>query len=354
MNIKIIGNGCRKSGEHNSFFDAVRGGFCLYLRICLVIVLLLPTLILTSSSPGIVELNQAFLEDCNSILPAGNYQLSGDINLSAVVYIKSGNVVIDSNGKTIALSKTAPCFIIQSGASLTLKDSGVSGTVTNSEHCVYIEEGSFTLLGGTLTNYSKPCITISKDSVMNMSGGVVSSPNSPCIENLGTFNKSGGTVLVDSSEEGAVGGIGVINDFIPENGTISIGVNAGYPSVTYNISFPVITNLSLMRNEEEDIKEKSFDITINEAKYLFDEREILISLSSDLKLKNGSDKTLPYSLTIGDKTCTGPLSPINLIINNPATDTIVGKIIIDQKDIPAKGEYQAEITYTVTVQDKQK
>ena len=160
-------------------------------------------------------------------------------------------------------------------------------------------------------------------------------------------------MLVGSSEEGAVGGIGEVNDSIPENGSITIGVDTKYPSVSYDISFPVITKFTLQRNETEDIKETPFEIKINKAQYLFDEREILISFSSDLQMKNAeNDKTFPYTFTIGDKICNDPSLPIELKIDNQDISTFAGVIKIDQQDIPSKGEYQAEITYTITVQDK--
>ena len=352
-----VSNKSKKAAEKENFIDILSGGFRIYLRICLAIILLLPTLLLTASVPDFTALDQSYLTSCAYSIPSGNYQLNSNINIDITtsIIVANGDVVIDLNGFDIKYrSTTIPIFVVQSGASLTIDNSKDSGVISNSGYCVYVENGSFILLGGTITTLSNsPCINIALNSSMTMSGGVVSSISSPCIENEGTFIKSGGTVLVGGTEENAVGGGGAINDETPDNGQITIGVDTDYPSVSYDISFPVITNLSLLRTETEDIKETPFEIKINKAQYLFDEREILISFSSDLLLTNTeNNKTFPYTLEIGGQLCTTPSSPINLIISNPAIDTFAGKIIIDQKDIPAKGEYQAVIEYTISVQDK--
>ena len=333
-----------------------------YASLLLVALFLIPTLIFLSSSVVEQPLTQTIFtalpkESSKILLPSGDYKLTENIASTSTINI-SGDVHIDLAGKsfTASLTNTA-LFEINTGGSLTISDSVGGGTVSNSNNCVYIIAGSFTLNSGALStiNLTKNCVYISAGATCTINGGSISSssPTTPAVINQGDFYYVGGSVLSGASVDNAISGTGKVYDTLP-NGTIDIEINTEYPDVNYSINFPVIDALTMQRSETENVEETEFSLFVNKAENLFDEREIVLEFNSDFLFSNSSNSnTFPFELQIGGLSSGESGTPVGIVLENSGQNIPYdGKISVDTQDIPSKGTYTAQITYSVVVREK--
>ena len=334
-----------------------------YAAACLVALLLIPMLVCLSSSVTETPMTQTFLNAITKVdskipLPSGEYQLSEDISSNASISI-NGEVHIDLAGKRFSATMSIfPLFEINVGGSLTISDSTTGGSVSNSGLCVYIVSGDFTLESGAMSSIltSSNCVYISSGASCTIKGGSISSSsaNTAAISNNGSFYNVGGSVLSGSSVENAVTGEGTVYNTIPSSGAIEIEINTEYPDVVYSINFPVINAMTMQRSESENVEETDFSLVVNKAENLFDEREIVLEFDSDFLFSSSSgSNSFPFKLQIEDLSSSDLIDDIGIIVSNSGENiTYDGKIAVDTKDIPAKGTYTAQITYSVVVREK--
>ncbi|HBL83970.1 MAG: hypothetical protein A2Y17_00105 [Clostridiales bacterium GWF2_38_85] len=232
-------------------------------------------------------------------------------------------------------------------------DSSANGKIASAFTCVYIQAGTLTLESGQIaTSGTAYCIYINTGSIMNMNSGIVSTSGSLAITNNGTFNKTGGTVLAGSSTEDTVSGTGTANDTTTSNGSIELSVNTTYPDVEYSINLPVIDSFELQRSEDNKSIEKDFTIVVDKVINLFDERELTLTLSSDLELTDAEDNKIPFTFTVDNQTVDTTTKTLDIIISETTQDTVLnGILIIDTKDIPLRSSYITELVYSISVSD---
>ncbi|MDD2269123.1 MAG: hypothetical protein PHY15_06175 [Eubacteriales bacterium] len=330
-----------------------------YLTAFLIMVLLIPMLVFLSSSVTTTPLTQTYLNgiakvDLKIPLPSGDYELTEDV-LSTGTIVITGEVFIDLKGKKFEYNKTFPLFEINGGGSLTISDTIGGGIVKNSGLCVLVlTGGNFTLNSGALLSYttSNNCIVINAGATATITGGSISSnsASTPAVMNNGEFYYTGGTVLAGTSPTNAIGGGGTVYNSVPETGSVDVKVNAEIPNAVCNISFPVIPEQTMKRTETESITETEFTLIVNKAENLFNEREVVLQLNSNYILSDGTN-TIPFALKFGEITYN--TNPIEFIISEPGVDiTYTGKIVLDTQDIPARGIYSTQLTYSVVVREK--
>ena len=169
------------------------------------------------------------LTKTSGTLSAGNYYLTGDLNLTGGFTI-SGTVNLCLNGKTID-AKGYRVFYVPSGATLNLTDCGTNGTITgakkpgsNTENpggsAMGIYGGTVNMYGGTIsgcetTSVGNVCVT--KKGTFNMYGGTITKCTSGrngnvYLEDYSTFNMHGGSItgnsiIVGSTDVGGGAGI---------------------------------------------------------------------------------------------------------------------------------------------------
>ena len=95
----------------------------------------------------------------NAFEAGGEYKLTDDVqtdqNINQVTITKQGTI-IDLNGHTLTISKANQCFVVQNGATLTIKDDSQqapSETVTTGGNKLYGNTASLSADGSTLTYY---------------------------------------------------------------------------------------------------------------------------------------------------------------------------------------------------------
>ena len=121
-------------------------------------------------------------------LQSGSYELTGPLTLSENLTIPAGaEVTLDLKGSTLTGNGTGSVITIENGASLTLTDSGESGTVTGGNSAsgggIY-NNGTLLMTGGTVT-----------DNTAQQGGGIYSS-GSMTLQNVDiTDNSATGKML---------------------------------------------------------------------------------------------------------------------------------------------------------------
>ncbi len=160
-------------------------------------------------------------------LPAGSYYLGGDIETSTQLYAQ-GNVNLCLNGHSIRRNASGAILILEGGAALTLTDCKGSGVIRHVEnpyipgerpsgYGVLVEDGSFTMYGGTITWNKHHGVSIGSGTTFAMYGGEISDNSNGGVEiNGGTFTMQDGTIRANSGSGVYVGG----GTFTMRGGTI--------------------------------------------------------------------------------------------------------------------------------------
>ncbi|MBQ8574965.1 MAG: hypothetical protein IJ447_02830 [Clostridia bacterium] len=95
--------------------------------------------------------------------------LLDDITLTAIQYISSGKLTLDLNGKTL-FNETATTLRIESGADVTIKDSGKGGTVKSNaaSSSAILNNGTLTIESGNIISENK---AVNNNRTLTVNGG---------------------------------------------------------------------------------------------------------------------------------------------------------------------------------------
>ena len=172
-------------------------------------------------------------------LAAGSYYLTGDLNLTGGLSIKS-DVTIDLNGHTISMNDGVDksMFIISADGHLTVKDSGTQGKLqfgtTTAGAAGVANSGKFTLESGTLTGWKRAgaggMIYLYAGATFTMNGGMLTG----CEGQYGcairangagaTVNINGGTITGNNT---TTADYSIVDLRGTANGTCKLNINGG-------------------------------------------------------------------------------------------------------------------------------
>ena len=126
---------------------------------------------------------------------AGTYYLTTDVTIGGggIWIVPSGGVTLDLNGHNV----TGCQFKINSGVTLTVKNSGNSGEITFEIWPIEVNGGSFYFEGGTLTSPNNNSIVEVKDNGnFSMSGGTITGGRRGVyLQNQSHFAMTGGKII---------------------------------------------------------------------------------------------------------------------------------------------------------------
>ncbi|MCD8371677.1 MAG: carbohydrate-binding domain-containing protein [Clostridia bacterium] len=170
------------------------------------------------------------------------------ITLTETITISGKDITIDLNGNTMTNDGAAiDTITVESGATLTIEDSGSNGTIksTNTEKNAIQNDGTLTVKGGTITGRNG---IKSTSGTVTVYGGAITGTEAQGIYNNGTLYVYGGTITGNNNGISNDGGTATIYDdygtYITGNnyngiynaGTLTVngGTITGYNSGIYN------------------------------------------------------------------------------------------------------------------------
>lgn len=130
---------------------------------------------------------------------------NGSVSIASASTVASGSIVtLDLNGQTINTSSSGR-ITVESGGTLTVKDSVGNGTITGNVTRILDVYGKATLESGSIHSTGGYTVQVRADGEFLMSGGTISNVSNTGIYAQGKLTITGGTIIMKEKSPGVVG-----------------------------------------------------------------------------------------------------------------------------------------------------